>query len=34
MTLLGWLFISVSWALILGLVIFCFRKIFGKKELD
>jgi len=34
MTMLGRLFIAVSWGLIIGLVIFCFMKIFGKKELD
>jgi hypothetical protein len=34
MTLLGWMFIFISWALILGLAVFCFKKIFEKKRVD
>ncbi len=34
MTTLGWIFISVSWSLILGLTAFCFYKILKKKKLD
>lgn len=34
MTLLGWVFLIVSWALILTLVAFCFIKIFKKKRID
>lgn len=34
MKLFGWIFMSFSWVLIIGLVVFCFRKIFAKKELD
>ena len=34
MTALGWLFIFISWTLILGLVVFCFTKIFRKKKID
>jgi hypothetical protein len=30
----GWIFMTVSWVIITGLVIFCFRKIFAKKQLD
>lgn len=31
---LGWIFLVLSWACILGLVFFCFMKIFKKKEID
>ncbi len=34
MTVMGWVFLSVSWILILSLSAFCFYKIFKKKELD
>ena len=34
MTGLGWVFLIVSWGVIIGLVIFCFLKIFRKKEID
>lgn len=34
MTLLGWIFMFVSWLFILGLVVFCFYNIFRKKEMD
>jgi hypothetical protein len=34
MTITGWIFISVSWVLILSLAGFCFMKIFMKKDLD
>ncbi len=29
----GWLFLIISWGIIIGLVIFCFAKVFAKKEL-
>ena len=29
----GWLFLIISWGVIFGLTIFCFIKIFSKKEL-
>lgn len=29
----GWVFLILSWGLILGLTIFCFAKVFSKKEL-
>jgi len=29
----GWLFLILSWAFILGLVVFCFVKIFTKKKM-
>jgi hypothetical protein len=29
----GWLFLALSWGGIIGLVVFCFAKIFSKKEL-
>jgi len=34
MTIYGWVFITVSWFLILGLAAFCFYRIFRKKEID
>ena len=34
MTLLGWVFLVLSWTAIIGLVIFCFIRIFSKKEMD
>ncbi len=33
MTLAGWIFFGLSWAAILGLGVFCFTKIFFKKEI-
>lgn len=33
MSPLGWVFIFISWGLIIGLAIFCFVKVFSKKEL-
>ena len=32
MTLSGWIFFALSWAFIIALNIFCFTKVFGKKE--
>ena len=29
----GWIFIIISWGLILGLTAFCFIKVFSRKEL-
>jgi len=29
----GWIFLIISWGLILGLTIFCFTKVFSRKEL-
>ena len=34
MTALGWIFLAVSWLSIFGLTIFCFWKVFSKKEMD
>ena len=34
MTLSGWIFMVISWGLIIGLVVFCFIKIFRKKVVD
>ena len=28
----GWIFLILSWGLIIGLVVFCFVKVFAKKE--
>jgi len=28
----GWLFLIISWGVILGLTAFCFLKVFSKKE--
>ena len=28
----GWIFLIISWTLIIGLCLFCFRVIFEKKE--
>ena len=33
MKILGWIFLIISWGIILGLTIFCFVKVFSKKEL-
>ena len=33
MSLGGWIFILFSWGLIIGLSIYCFFKVFAKKEL-
>ena len=32
MKLGGWIFLICSWGLILGLTVFCFVKVFSKKE--
>jgi hypothetical protein len=29
----GWIFLLISWGIILGLTVFCFVKVFSKKEL-
>jgi hypothetical protein len=34
MTFLGWGFMLVSWGAILSLAVFCFAKIFKKKEIE
>jgi hypothetical protein len=34
MTFLGWIFMLVSWGLILSLAAFCFMRIFEKKKID
>jgi hypothetical protein len=34
MTLFGWIFISVSWALIMALTVFCFLRVFREKDED
>lgn len=34
MTTLGWIFLTVSWTLILGLAVFCFIRIFKKKDIE
>jgi len=28
----GWLFLILSWGVILGLTVFCFAKVFSKKD--
>ncbi len=33
MRLYGWIFLIVSWAGIISLAIFCFWKVFSKKEI-
>jgi len=33
MKILGWIFLIISWGALLGLTIFCFVKVFSKKEL-
>jgi hypothetical protein len=33
MKLAGWIFLIVSWGIILGLTAFCFIKVFSKKEI-
>ena len=32
MNIAGWLFLLVSWGIIIGLSIFCFIRVFSKKE--
>jgi hypothetical protein len=32
MTFGGWILLLVSWSLIIGLNLFCFKKVFGKKD--
>lgn len=34
MTVLGWIFMAASWSLILSLAVFCFLRIFKKKNVD
>jgi len=34
MTILGWIFIIISWGAILALVVYCFTKILRKKVID
>lgn len=29
----GWIFLSISWGLIISLAVFCFTKVFTKKNL-
>jgi glycerol uptake facilitator-like aquaporin len=33
MTLAGWVFLGLSWGFIIVLSVFCFYKVFSKKEL-
>jgi len=33
MKISGWVFLIFSWGIILGLTVFCFKKVFSKKEL-
>jgi hypothetical protein len=33
MNIYGWVFIIVSWALIIGLAIFCFVKVFSRRQI-
>jgi len=33
MNISGWIFLIVSWGLILGFTVFCFVKVFSKKEI-
>ena len=33
MNVSGWLFLVVSWGIIIGLLVICFTKVFLKKEL-
>jgi len=28
----GWIFLIISWGLILGMAVFCFIKVFSRKE--
>lgn len=30
----GWFFLILSWSFIIGLTIFCFVRVFSKKEVD
>ncbi len=30
MTLYGWIFMGISWALIIGLMVFCYARVFKK----
>jgi protein-S-isoprenylcysteine O-methyltransferase Ste14 len=32
MNIFGWIFLLSSWAVIIGLLVFCFGKIFTEKE--
>jgi len=33
MKISGWIILLLSWGFILGLAVFCFKKIFSKKEM-
>lgn len=30
----GWLFLFIAWGFIIGLTIFCFKKVLTKKQID
>ena len=34
MTVFGWIFMALSWVLILGLAFICLSRIFKKKKID
>lgn len=34
MTFYGWLFMGISWTLIIGLAIFCFSRVLREKDED
>ncbi len=34
MTLFGWLFMAISWTLIIALLVFCFSRVLREKEED
>ena len=34
MTPFGWMFMALSWSVIMGLASFCFFRIFSKKKID
>jgi hypothetical protein len=34
MSVSAWVFLILSWGFILGLTVFCFAKVFSKKEMD
>jgi hypothetical protein len=34
MTLFGWLFMAISWTLIIALLVFCFSRVLSEKEED
>jgi hypothetical protein len=33
MTIGGWILVTISWGMIIGVSIFCFKKVFVKKQL-